>query len=375
MKKILYITTVSRTINAFLVPHIHALLDKGIQVDCACCIDKEIDSTLINRGVKVYNIPFSRNPLGMNNYHAFKKLKSIQKENKYDFVHIHTPIAGLYGRLLKLKFPKLKTIYTAHGFHFHKSGSKLGWIIYYPIERIMSSFTDVLITINEEDYERAKTFHANNVYKINGVGIDFNEYNSDHYQAIQLREKYNLNEDDFVIAMIAEINANKNHRQMIDAIKELHQRNIPVKVLCAGEGVLFKEIKEELKNNHLDTSIQLLGFCQNVKELIAISNMGLLLSYREGLPRRIMELMCFKKPVIGTNIRGSRDLILHEKSGYLVSVGDSKQTAVYIEQLYNNPQLVHQMGEVALETMKTFSIETVLKQLEEILSEGGLYES
>ena len=192
------------------------------------------------------------------------------------------------------------------GFIFIKVEANSVWIIYYPIERIMSNFTDILITINEEDYERAKTFHANNVYKINGVGIDLNEYNSDHYQAIQLREKYNLNEDDFVIAMIAEINANKNHRQMIDAVKELHQRNIPVKVLCAGEGVLFKEIKEELKNNHLDTSIQLLGFCQNVKELIAISNMGLLLSYREGLPRSIMELMCFKKPVIGTNIRGNR---------------------------------------------------------------------
>ena len=62
MKKILYITTVSRTINAFLIPHIEALLDEGYEVDCACCIDKEVDERIINRGCNIFDIPFRRNP-------------------------------------------------------------------------------------------------------------------------------------------------------------------------------------------------------------------------------------------------------------------------------------------------------------------------
>lgn len=97
MKKVLYITTVSRTINAFLTPHIEMLLDNGYEVDCACSIDKEIDSELLKKGVKLHNIPFSRNPLGINNIKAFKKLLEIQKVNNYDIVHVHTPIASIYG--------------------------------------------------------------------------------------------------------------------------------------------------------------------------------------------------------------------------------------------------------------------------------------
>ena len=142
MKKVLYVTTVSRTINAFLVPHINMLLDKGYTVDCACSIDKEVDVDLINKDINIYNIPFSRNPLNPKNYKAFKELIKIQEQNQYDIIHVHTPVASVYGRLLKLKFPNVKTIYTVHGFHFHKGAPFINWAISYPIEKIMSIFTD-----------------------------------------------------------------------------------------------------------------------------------------------------------------------------------------------------------------------------------------
>ena len=374
MKKILYTTTLSRTINAFLVPHIHSLIDQGIKVDCACFIDKEIDSKLLERGVNVYNIPFSRNPLGLNNYQAFKILQKIQLEEKYDYIHVHTPIAGLYGRLLKLKFKNLKSIYTAHGFHFHKGGSKVGWILYYPIERLMAHFTDILITINDEDYKRALHFPVKKVFKVNGVGLNFSDYSVNDLDKSNLRMKYNLKAGDFVIAMIAEINANKNHRQMIEAIHLLKQRNISVKVLCAGEGILFDKMGELIKEKGLESNIQLLGFTQNVKEVIAVSDIGVLLSYREGLPRSVMELMCCRKPVIGTDIRGNRDLIKHGKTGYLVPVNDAGQTANYIERFVQNPQLVEKMGAASHEAMKDFSMETVLKQMSSIMEGTSIYE-
>ena len=114
-KKVLYVRTVSRTVNAFLVPHIEMLLEEGYKVDIASFIDKEIDNRLIRRGVKIFDIPFSRNPLNPGNIKAFKELIKIQKKENYDIVHVHTPVASIYGRLLKLKFKKLKTIYTAHG--------------------------------------------------------------------------------------------------------------------------------------------------------------------------------------------------------------------------------------------------------------------
>lgn len=130
MKKVLYITTVSRTINAFLVPHIEMLLESGYKVDIACSIDKEINKGLLEKGVKIFEVPFMRSPLSIGNFKAFKKLIKIQKENNYDIVHVHTPVDFIFVRLLKVKFPKLKIIYTAHGHHFLKGCSKLGWILY-----------------------------------------------------------------------------------------------------------------------------------------------------------------------------------------------------------------------------------------------------
>lgn len=363
MKKILYVTTVSRTINAFLIPHINMLLEQGYQVDCACSIDKEVDKELIEKGVKVYEIPFSRNPLHPENYKAFKKLVDIQEENNYDIVHVHTPVASVYGRLLKVKFPKLKTIYTVHGFHFHKTAPKLNWMIYYPIEKIMSKFTDAMITINQEDYDRASRFNIEKVYKHRGVGVDLQQYSPDRYGKSEVRDKLNLKDEDFVVLMIAEVNKNKNHRQIIEAVKILKSRNVDIKVLCAGDGVLLQSIREEIEKEGLSDSIRMLGFRTDIGELVASCDLGVLMSYREGLPKNIMELMAAKKPVIGTNIRGIGDLVIDGCNGYLVEVGDSKATADRIEYLKNNREILDELSDNAYEFIRDYDIDKVVGQL------------
>ncbi|MGL5750072.1 MAG: glycosyltransferase family 4 protein [Paraclostridium sp.] len=363
MKKILYVTTVSRTINAFLIPHINMLLEQGHQVDCACRIDKPVDKELINKGINVHEIPFSRNPLHPENYKAFKKLIKIQEENNYDIVHVHTPVASVYGRLLKVKFPKLKTIYTVHGFHFHKTAPKLNWMVYYPIEKTMSKFTDTMITINEEDYGRASKFNIENIYKHNGVGVDLKEYNPDRYSKAEARAKLKLKDEDFVVLMIAEVNKNKNHKQIIEAVKLLRNKKIDVKVICAGDGPLLESIKEEIAREKLEDNIKMLGFRNDIDELVASCDVGVLLSYREGLPKNIMELMAAKKPVIGTNIRGIRDLILDDCNGYLVEVGDSEATAYKIEYLKNNRDRLEELSDNAYEFIRDYDIDKVVRQL------------
>lgn len=367
-KKILYITTVSRTINAFLIPHIQMLRNQGHIVDCACSIDKPLDESLINDGVNIYDIPFSRNPLNPANIKAFKKLVKIQRENNYDIVHVHTPVASVYGRLLKIKFPKLKTIYTAHGFHFYKGAPILNWAIYYPIERIMAKFTDTIITMNGEDFEIAKKFKIKNTYKVNGVGVDLKKYNLDNFDRKIIRQSLNLNVYDFVILMIAEVNKNKNHKQMIDAIEILKNKGIDnIKVLCAGDGVIFDEVKQYIKDKTLQENIYMLGFRTDINELISACDIGILMSYREGLPRNIMELMACKKPVIGTDIRGIRDLVNDGVNGYLVKIGDSEGTAKSIERIYGDKKLLDVMSDNAYESIRKYCVDDVVSQLQEIL--------
>ena len=361
MKKVLYITTVSRTINAFLVPHIEMLLDNGYEVDCASSIDKPINEKLQGRGVKVFEVPFSRNPLGIGNIKAFINLIKIQNMNNYDIIHVHTPIAAIYGRLLKLKFPNLKTIYTAHGYHFLKGGSKLGWLIYYPIEKVMAKFSDVIININKEDYEITKTkLKPKKCFLLHGVGLDLNKYKklSDN-EICNKKKELNIKKDDFVILMIAEINKNKNHIQLINAIEILKEKYSNIKAICIGEGKKLEELKKVILSKNLQNNIFMVGYREDVNCFINISDIGVLMSYREGLPRNIMEFMACGRKVIGTNIRGCRDLISSDDIGTLVNVGDYKATASAIEKYY----LLKDKEFKISDEIKKYDIESINKEL------------
>lgn len=357
MKKVLYVTTVSRTINAFLIPHINMLLDNGYEVHCACSIDKPVDKELQRRGVKIFEVPFSRNPLGIGNIKAFIKLEELQRINDYDIVHVHTPIAAIYGRLLKLNFPSLRIIYTAHGYHFLKGGSKLGWILYYPIEKIMAKFTDVTININKEDYEITKEkLKPKKCYLLNGVGLDLDKYKKLSSKEIQeKRKEFGLKDKDFVVLMIAEINKNKNHIQLINAMDILKDKYPNIKVLCIGDGTLKESLEKQIILRNLQNNIFMLGYRLDVNKLINISDIGMLLSRREGLPRNIMEFMACGRKVIATDIRGCRDLICDETIGTLVNVDDYESTAKAIEKYY----ILNDKSFEVSEEIKKYDIENV----------------
>ena len=370
MKKVLYVTTVSRTINAFLIPHINMLLDNGYEVHCACSIDKPVDKELQRRGVKIFEVPFSRNPLGIRNIKAFIKLEELQRINDYDIVHVHTPIAAIYGRLLKLNFPSLRIIYTAHGYHFLKGGSKLGWIIYYPIEKIMAKFTDVTININKEDYEITKEkLKHKKCYLLNGVGLDLDKYKKLSSKEIQeKREEFGIKDKDFVVLMIAEINKNKNHIQLINAMDILKDKYPNIKVLCIGDGTLKESLEKQIILRNLQNNIFMLGYRLDVNKLINISDIGILLSHREGLPRNIMEFMACGRKVIATDIRGCRDIVCNYNVGTLVKVGDYEETARAIEKYY----ILNNKSFEVSEEIKKYDIETINSELLKIYEDVQL---
>lgn len=176
--KILYVTALNETINAFLIPHIEKLVEEGNEVHCACNINREISFRLINKNVIYHSIEFSRSPLKINYIKVINNIRTVYLENKYDIVHVHTPIASFLTRFA-LKNYSVKIIYTAHGFHFFKGAPLVNWLLYYPLERIAAYWTDRIVTINNEDFERAMTFklrNNGNVMLMHGVGIDPKEY-------------------------------------------------------------------------------------------------------------------------------------------------------------------------------------------------------
>lgn len=219
--KILYVTTISNTVNAFLIPHIKMLINEGHKVDVAFNIEQELNPELKKLGCKIHQVPFQRSPLKIDNLRAYQLLKKIIIEEGYEIIHTHTPIASAIVRLV-ISNLKVKVFYTVHGFHFYKGAPFLNWLMYYPIEKLLAKYTDVLITINNEDYERAKKeFKASAIEYIPGVGINLGKFSNLSIDSKQKKKELGIAEDSFLVLSVGELNKNKNHQVVIRAIAEL----------------------------------------------------------------------------------------------------------------------------------------------------------
>ena len=369
MKKILYVTTVSSTINAFLVPHIKYLIEQGYKVDVATNITDEVDKSLIDIGVRVFKVDFQRTPISLKNSRAYKQIREIQKNEKYDMVHVHTPVASFVTRYALRKEKNLKIIYTCHGFHFYKGGSILNWMLFYPIEYLAARWTDKLITINSEDLEVAKKFKLRNngsVSKIHGVGIEKEKYVVENFDKSEYRRKLNLENEDFVILVLAELNKNKNHIQLIKAMSKLKDKYPNIKALFAGVGPLEEEIKYQIKNYGLENNIQLLGWRNDVKELINSCDVVGLFSKREGLGKCLLEGMICRKAVISTNTRGPKELIVNDENGFLFEIDEHEETIKSIEKIYKDKSLKAKFEYNGKKKADRYLLENVLCQLDEI---------
>lgn len=324
--KILYVATVSNTINAFLIPHIKFLIEKGHQVDIACSINQELKDELMRLNVKVFNIPFSRKPYNFINLKAYTSLKKVITENGYEIIHSHTPIASFICRLITRRSKSIKRIYTAHGFHFYKGAPIINWIIYYPIEKYLSKYTDVLITINKEDYERAsKKMQAKKTVLINGVGIDFKKI-TQSLDIDQKKTELHILPNTFVILSVGELNKNKNHQLIIKALHKITNEDFIY--LIVGEGPLKSKLKKLISKKNLQSKVRLLGYRFDVNEIYKISDLFIMPSKREGLPVAVLEALSNSLKIIASNIRGNKDILEEYEQGILVDKLD-------IESFYN----------------------------------------
>lgn len=365
MKKILYVTNITRNVNSFFIPHLNMLVDEGYKVDCACKItgEHEVKKDKLRQGIRYFDIPVTRNPLSLKNIKAFYNLYNIQKKERYDIIHVHSPIIGIYTRLLKIFYSNIKMIYTAHGYHFHKESSKLSWILFYNIEKMVSKYTDILITINNEDFEVSKKFKQKKLIKINGVGVDLNEFKAEKNIG-NIRLELGLKEDDFVLIMVGEHNKNKNQIQLIKAMNLLKDNNPKIKAIFIGDGIDIERNRDYIQKNNIDNCM-ILGFKDNVSEFINASDVLVSLSYREGLPKNVLEGMALGKVILGTDTRGIRDLVIN--NGYLVECGNIKETKEVIEKLYSlNKEDFNILSEESLKLIRKYDIKNILNDIRKI---------
>ncbi len=374
-KRVLFLATVDVHIYAFHIPFMKLLRDMGYEVEVACS-NVGFTDKIEREGFKVYNISFSRNPISFLNIKAAIILLKLMKERKYIMVHTHTPVASFIGRIIARLVGVPHIVYTAHGFHFHEYGSKLRNFIYYRLEKLAGRFTDVLITINTDDYKIAKEkkiVPKGKVVYIKGVGVDLERFNPQEFNKgnkENLLKKFKTN-DEFLIIAIAELIKRKNIVDVLKGAKLIASRNRAFKLLIVGAGPLKEELIEFAKSEKLITEKALfLGRRSEIPELLSISDLFVMTSRHEGLPRVMMEAMAMEKPVVAYNIRGVRDLVEDGVNGFLVPFGDVKGLAEKILYLMEYPEVANTMGKKGRERIeKEFSLDIILRQMEALYKE------
>lgn len=328
MKKVLFVATVVKThIMEFHIPYLKMFKEMGWETAVAARNDYENPGDcVIPYCDTYYNVPFERNPLKPGNLKAYKELKHIIDEGEYDIIHCHTPVGAMLTRLAAKQARKqgTKVFYTAHGFHFYKGAPAINWILYYPVEKWLSRYTDVLITINKEDFERAKTFKAGKVCYVPGVGIDLKKFQTNPIIRNEKRRwlchEYDIPSSATVLLSVGEVNKNKNHRVVIEALGQLKRKDIYY-VIC-GRGPLLDEYKELSRQYKIEEQVILTGYRTDVADFYKAADVFVFPSFREGLPVAVMEAMASGLPVITTRIRGSSDLVTEGENGLLVQPKD-----------------------------------------------------
>ena len=367
-KKVLFTATVVKThINVFHLPYLKWFKEQGYEVHVAAKNDFVNEPCIIPNCDKFYDINFARFPFSKVNLKAYKQLKKIITENDYDIIHCHTPVAGVLTRLAARNCKNTTVIYTAHGFHFFKGAPLLNWLIYYLVERFCAMFTDKLIAINKEDYERAKKFSLRkngNVHCVPGVGIDIEKIRNTKVDVCQKKKEIGIPENIPVFLSIGELNKNKNHIVVLNALSKLQGKRF-IYLIC-GRGMLKECLEGNIKELGLNNTVKLLGYRNDITEILKIADLFIFPSKREGLPVSLIEAMAAGLPAIASNVRGNRDLISKEN---LFEPDDAYALVRLIEKQLDNIEN-SKRSKVEYKNLEQYSLQNVLKQMADIYEEN-----
>ena len=306
-KKILF-TSHTANFQKFNRPFMRMLRQQGWEVHYASMGEEKIHDC-----DRQFVVPFMRSPFKLRNIVAYRQLKRIIDREQYDVIHTHTPVGSVITRLAARRARRRGTqvIYTAHGFHFFTGAPLINWLTYYPIERVMARYTDVLITINQEDYDRAKKQFKTQVLYVPGVGVDPQKFGVtlDHKAKRALRAKLNLGPSDFVITYVAEISKRKNQSWLVDTLRTTLQQNSTIHLLLVGGDSLHGKIQQKVSVYGLEKQVHFLGYRNDIPSLLGISDLYVSSSTQEGLPVNVLEALMSRLPIVSRGCRGVVELL------------------------------------------------------------------
>jgi len=356
MRKALIVATIGGFLPVSEINNARLLQELGFEVHYAANMKNRIyeydEQKLIDEGFILHHVEFSKNPFHFKRLiESIQEVKEIIKEFKIEVVHCHTPVGGVVGRLSSwlVEENRPKVVYTAHGFHFYKGAPFLNWLLYYPVEYFLSGITDCLVTINEEDFQRAQKMHAKQVIHIPGVGIDLKRFSP------KKKEVHN----NFYIISMGELNKNKNHSTVIKALALLRDNSIQYEIY--GNGPDWDGLQKMIKDYQLEKQVFLRGFEIEIEKKLVDADCCIFPSYREGLGLAALEAMACGIPLIVSDNRGTREYMRHNINGLVCDPDDVEGFARAIVAIKSNPTFADSMAEEALQTVQAFSVEKSIR--------------
>ncbi|HIW73102.1 MAG TPA: glycosyltransferase family 4 protein, partial [Firmicutes bacterium] len=330
-KHILILTTTKDFLGKFERENVRLLQEMGYTVHYATnrCEPAYLpgETAAESLGVPVHHIEIARSPfLLRDNEKALRQLIRLIRRYPIRAVHCHTPVGGLLGRLAGRLCPEVRPvmIYTAHGFHFYKGAPLFNHLAYYPVEKWLARYTDILIVINREDYRAARRLSLRKgglVFQIPGVGLDRERFRPlTPEERARCRERLGIAPGQFFLVSVGELNENKNQKVILDALARMKAADPSFPALrygVCGDGFFRPRMEEWIRELGLEGAVTLYGHRRDVPAVLGCADAAAFPSVREGLGMAGLEALAMGVPVLAADNRGTREYMAPGKNGFV----------------------------------------------------------
>ena len=342
--KVCQLCAVDFTLKNFLLPLIDGMRDVGWDV-VAVCSDGQHVSALRRRGYRIHPIPIARSLNPCLALRSLIRLILFFRQHPFDVLHVHTPVAALIGRVAAKLAGIPFVAYTAHGFYFHDQMPRWKRAVFVQLERLAGRFTDLLFCQSEEDARTAIHEGIAPIGKVVAIGngVDTARFDPEGVApSSAIRFDLGVPDDAYVVGLIGRQVREKGIEEFLQAMASLASRYSNLWVVLVGDR-LDSDHDQGVASYFAAAKLVLgdrlvpLGGRDDIPELLMAMDLFCLPSWREGMPRTIIEAMMMAKPVVATNIRGSREEVVHGVTGLLVPVRSPDLLADAVERFLLDP--------------------------------------